>query len=229
MTTRFHRRQFLGRTAALAATAAGTRLFAAPNILSSPSPNSKLNIAGIGVGGRGSAHVDAFMNENLVAVCDVDPRAIDGCLRHLERHYKDHGRSQSLPQTFSDYRKMLDKMHGQIDAVFVAMPDNHHAIASMMAMKLGKHVYCEKPLTHDIYEARQLTLAARQHKVATQMGNQRPPGRRLAAVVRMDLGRRDRQRPRGALLDRSGGHRQAILVGRRAEPGRQGPIRCRRD
>jgi predicted dehydrogenase len=76
-----------------------------------------------------------------------------------------------LPKSFSDYREMFDKMQGQIDAVFVATPDHHHATASMTAIRLGKHVYCEKPLTHNIREARLLTLAAREHKVATQLGN----------------------------------------------------------
>ena len=142
-----------------------------PNILADPSPNSKLNIAGIGVGGRGGAHVEAFLNENLVAVCDVVEGARNGCLGQIERFNKDHGLSRPLPKSFSDYREMFDKMHGQIDAVFVATPDHHHALASMTAIRLGKHVYCEKPLTHNIREARLLTLAAREHKVATQMGN----------------------------------------------------------
>ena len=134
-------------------------------------PSEKLNIAGIGVGGRGSAHVKAFLNENLVAVCDVVEGARNGCLGQIERFNKDHDLSRPLPKSFSDYREMFDKMHGQIDAVFVATPDHHHAMASMTAMRLGKHVYCEKPLTHNIREARLLTLAAREHNVATQMGN----------------------------------------------------------
>jgi hypothetical protein len=171
MSTRFHRRQFLGRTAALAAAAVGTQFFPVPNILAARSPSSKLNIAGIGVGGRGAAHVDAFLNENLVAICDVVEAARNNCLAQIERFNKDHGLSRPLPKSFSDYRKMFDKMHAQIDAVSVAAPDHHHATASMTAIRLGKHVYCEKPLTHNIREARLLTLAAREHKVATQMGN----------------------------------------------------------
>ena len=85
MSARFHRRQFLGKTAALAAAAAGTQFFPAPNILAAPSPNSKLNIAGIGVGGRGGAHVKAFVGENLVAICDVVEGARNGCLRQIEK------------------------------------------------------------------------------------------------------------------------------------------------
>lgn len=111
------------------------------------------------------------MSENLVAICDVAEGARNGCLKRIEKFNKDHGLSRPLPKCFSDYREMLDKMQGQIDAVFVATPDHHHATASMAAIRLGKHVYCEKPLTHNIREARLLTLAAREHKVATQLGN----------------------------------------------------------
>jgi predicted dehydrogenase len=172
MSLRFHRRQFFRKSAVLATAAAGTQLFAAPSILAAPPPNSKLNIAGIGVGGRGAALVEAFLGENMVAICDVAEDTRSGCLQRVERFNKDHGLSRALPRTFSDYREMFDKMHGQIDAVFVATPDHHHAVASMTAIRLGKHVYCEKPLTHNIREARLLTQAAREHKVATQMGNQ---------------------------------------------------------
>lgn len=167
-----NRRRFLGNTATLTAAAAASSLFSAPAILASRSPNSKLNIAGIGVGGRGGSHVDASLSQNLVAVCDTVDDAVAGCLRRAERYNKDHNLDRPLPATFSDYRQMLDKMHDRIDAVFVATPDHQHAPAAMMAIKLGKHVYCEKPLTYTIDEARKLTLAAREHKVATQMGNQ---------------------------------------------------------
>ena len=143
-----------------------------PQILAGPSPNAKLNIAGIGVGGRGGSHVISALGENLVAVCDVVEGTLDGCLKRVDKTYRERGLDRPLPQRFFDYREMLDKLHDKIDAVFVATPDHHHAQAAMAAIKLGKHVYCEKPLTHDIYEARQLTLAARQHKVATQLGNQ---------------------------------------------------------
>ncbi|MCU0874338.1 MAG: Gfo/Idh/MocA family oxidoreductase, partial [Pirellulaceae bacterium] len=134
--------------------------------------NERLNIAGIGVGGRGGGHVEPSLQENLVAVCDTSQGAVDGCLRHAERFYKDQNANKPLPASFSDYRQLFDKLVKQIDAVVVATPDHHHAPASMLAIRNGKHVYCEKPLTHDIDEARQLTLAAREHKVATQLGNQ---------------------------------------------------------
>ncbi len=134
--------------------------------------NEKLNIAGIGVGGRGSAHVGTSLVENLVAVCDTNQNTVDACVKHAERFYKEHGIDRSPPPAFTDYRQMLDKLGSTIDAVFIATPDHHHAPASLLAMRAGKHVYCEKPLTHDIDEARQMTLVAREQKVATQMGNQ---------------------------------------------------------
>lgn len=134
--------------------------------------NEKLNIAGIGVGGQGGTHVEPSLRENLVAVCDTSEGSLKGCLGRVEKLYKEKNVDKKLPKPFNDYRQLFDQMSGQIDAVVVATPDNHHASASMMAIKRKKHVYCEKPLTHDIYEARQLTLAAREQKVATQMGNQ---------------------------------------------------------
>lgn len=171
MGQRVNRRRFVQRSAVLAGAAMAARPFAAPFVLADASPNSKLNIAGIGVGGRGGAHVESSLTENLVAVCDSVEGAMDGAVRRFEKHNKDHNLKKPLPKRFADYREMFDKMHGQIDAVFVATPDHHHAASSMTAIKLRKHVYCEKPLTHSVDEARQLTLAAREYKVATQMGN----------------------------------------------------------
>ena len=89
---------------------------------------------------------------------------------------------RSKVKTYYDYRKMFDEMHKQVDAVFIAIPDHSHACATMMAIKLGKHVYCEKPLTHDIYEARALGQAARQYKVMTQMGNQGHAGESIRVL-----------------------------------------------
>ena len=148
MAARLHRRGFLGTAAAAIGAAAGTRLFGAPAVLASPSPNSKLNIACIGVGGRGAAHYPSALAENLVAVCDVSKDAINTCLHQVNRDYRKQGRGKPLPKAFADYREMFAAMAGQIDAVVVATPDHHHAPASMAAIKLGKHVYCEKPLTY---------------------------------------------------------------------------------
>ena len=172
MNARYNRRRFLQSAATIAVAAGGTQAWGAPAVLSQTSPNSKLNIAGIGVGGRGGAHVESSLYENLVAVCDAVDRTVNGCLGRVEKHNKDHQLNRPLPKSFYDYRQMFDKMHKDIDAVFVATPDHQHAPASMMAIKLGKHVYCEKPLTYTIDEARRLATAAREQKVATQMGNQ---------------------------------------------------------
>jgi len=124
------------------------------------SPNEKLNIAGIGVGGQGGHDIGQMLSENIVALCDVDSAHAGGMFRRFPN-----------AKQYVDYRKMLEEQK-DIDAVVVATPDHQHAIVSMAAIKLGKHVYCEKPLTHSVWEARQLAQAAREHKVATQMGNQ---------------------------------------------------------
>jgi predicted dehydrogenase len=124
-------------------------------------PSEKLNIAGIGVGGRGAGDLQELESQNIVALCDVDWRSAAGTFRRYPnaRQYK-------------DFREMLDKEDKNIDAVMVATADHCHAPASMAAIKRGKHVYCEKPLTHTVFEARAVAEAAREHKVATQMGNQ---------------------------------------------------------
>ncbi len=123
-------------------------------------PSSKLNIAGIGVGGMGTGDVKSVSGENIVALCDVDQDA-------LAKNAKLYPKAK----LHSDYRKMLEKQK-DIDAVVIATPDHTHAVISMMAIKMGKHVHCQKPLTHSVYEARALGMAAQMAKVATQMGNQ---------------------------------------------------------
>ena len=124
----------------------------------------------IGANGRGMAHVGVAASERLVALVDMDDRRMAGTLALLTKTVP--GFNAAKVKTYYDYRKMFDEMHKQVDALFIAIPDHSHACATMMAIKLGKHVYCEKPLTHDIYEARALGEAARQYKVMTQMGNQ---------------------------------------------------------
>ena len=128
-------------------------------------PSDKLNIAGIGVGGRGADDLRELESHNIVALCDVDWRAAAGTFRRFPNARK-----------YKDFREMLDKEDRSIDAVIVATPDHVHAAASMAAIRRGKHVYCEKPLTHSVHEARLLAEAAREHKVATQMGNQGQAG-----------------------------------------------------
>ena len=124
-------------------------------------PSEKLNIAGIGIGGRGGGDLAAVSSENIVALCDADWARGGGAFRRWPKAAK-----------YKDFRKMLDKEGKNIDAVVVATPDHNHAPASITAMKMGKHVYCEKPLTHSVYESRMMAKVAREQGVATQMGNQ---------------------------------------------------------
>ena len=125
--------------------------------------NNKLNVAAIGVGGQGGSDLSsvAGFGENLVALCDVDQR------RAAENIKKYPG-----AKTFTDFRRMFDEMDRSIDAVIVGTPDHTHAVAAAAAIQRGKHVYCEKPLTRTVHEARVLRSLAQKHKVVTQMGNQ---------------------------------------------------------
>ncbi|HMC64613.1 MAG TPA: Gfo/Idh/MocA family oxidoreductase [Gemmataceae bacterium] len=136
----------------------------------SKSPNEKLNFAGIGVGGKGSSDIDQAANYgNVVAICDIDDNTLNAKSNQKE---KDGTQRFSKAKLYNDFRKMLEEMGNQIDAVTVSTPDHTHAVAAMMAIKMKKHVYCQKPLTHTVHEARALREAARQYKVCTQMGNQ---------------------------------------------------------
>src|ERR1035441_2336229 len=156
------RRTFLKRAALTVGAAQaleGTFLFA------DVEPQRKLRTAVIGCGGRGEVSLDGALSGNLVAIVDVDDK-------RLAAAAKKSAAGGARRRAFSDYRRMFDTMHKEIDAVFVATPDHHHAPASMLAIQLGKHVYCEKPLCHDVFEARALAQAAREHKVTTMMGNQ---------------------------------------------------------
>ncbi len=139
-------------------------------------PSEKLNIAGIGIGGRGEGDLDECRSENIVALCDVDEA-------HAARVFKKYPKAKK----WTDFRKMLDEQK-DIDAVVIAVPDHLHAVVAMAAIKRGKHVYCEKPLAHCIWECRQLTLAAREAKVATQLGNQgqATEGNRLVSEIIWD-------------------------------------------
>jgi predicted dehydrogenase len=127
----------------------------------SAGPNDRLNLAIVGCGGQGGENLARVAGENIVALCDVDEqRAAEAFQRHPKA------------RRFRDYRKMLDAVHGQLDAVVVSVPDHMHAPVSLAAMELGKHVYCEKPLTWSVDEARRMAKLAREKKLATQMGTQ---------------------------------------------------------
>ncbi len=138
-------------------------------------PSDKLNIGGIGVGGKGESDLAGFVkspNANVIALCDVDDRqAVKSRASFPNAKY------------YKDFREMLEKERKNIDAVSVSTPDHTHAVAALAAMQLRKHVYVQKPLTHDIYEARMLTKAASKYKVVTQMGNQGASGNGVRTMI----------------------------------------------
>ncbi len=154
-----NRRDFLKSTAAIGVGA----WIVGPNLeLAARSANDAINIASIGVGGKGSSDCDqAAHHGNMVAICDIDDTRLNS-------------KAEKFPtaRKFNDFRRMLEDMEKEIDAVTVSTADHTHAAASMMAIKMKKHVYCQKPLTHTVFEARALREAARKYGVCTQMGNQ---------------------------------------------------------
>ena len=128
-------------------------------------PSDKLNILGVGIGGRGSADLHEMETENIIGLCDVDWKyaaPVFDRYPNAKRYY--------------DWRKMFDEMLPQADAVLCATADHSHAVIAANAIAAGKHVYCEKPLTHTVYESRLLTKLAKKYRVATQMGNQGASG-----------------------------------------------------
>jgi predicted dehydrogenase len=125
------------------------------------SANSRVNVAAIGVGGRGGANWGGCREENIVALCDLDDRSAANAFRQNPK-----------ARRFKDFRVMLEKMGKEIDGVLVSTPDHTHFVAALSSMQLGKHIYVEKPLVHNIWEARTLKKAAQRYKVISQMGNQ---------------------------------------------------------
>ena len=126
------------------------------------SPNEKLNIALIGIGVQGGSNLRGVSSQNIVALCDVDEK----------RGAKGFGQFPKVAK-FNDYRVMFDKMEKDIDAVVVSTPDHSHFNPSMIAMSLGKHLYCEKPMAHDVWQVRKMTELAAKNNLATQLGVQR--------------------------------------------------------
>lgn len=156
------RRAFLATTTTSAVLATRTtRANTARVVPGRISPNEKLNIAAVGIGGMGRSNIDACATENIVALCDVD-----------EQYAADTFKTYEKARRYRDFRDMLDKEAKNIDAVIVATPDHTHAVIVMAALRAGKHVYCQKPLAHSIYEVRKLTETAREAGIQTQMGNQ---------------------------------------------------------
>jgi hypothetical protein len=154
------RRKFIGKSA-LAAAGITVLPSSVVSGLGYKAPSDKLNIAGVGVGGRGAGVLRPMEGENIVALCDVD-------WRHSQHVFDRYPNAKK----YKDYRRMYEEMGKNIDAVMVATSDHTHAIVAADAMTMGKHVYVEKPLTHTVYESRLLTNLAKKHGVATQMGNQ---------------------------------------------------------
>jgi len=154
------RRRFLGTTAAATAfTLVPSHVVSG---LGYRAPSDTLNVAGIGVGGQGRGDLRGMKDAvNIVSLCDVD-------WKYANKTFLDYPNAKR----YWDWRKMFDEMNKDIDAVVVATSDQSHAIISASAITLGKHVYCEKPLTHSVYESRLLTKLTEKYKVATQMGNQ---------------------------------------------------------
>jgi predicted dehydrogenase len=158
-TLKLSRRKFIGATTTALAGFTVIPSYAVSGLGHIP-PSDKLNIAGIGIGGKGKVNLKNMPGQNIVALCDVD-------WDYAEPVFKTYSKAKK----YKDFREMLEKQK-DIEAVVIATPDHTHAIQSMIAMQLGKHVYCQKPLTHTVWESRQLTEAAKKYKVVTQMGNE---------------------------------------------------------
>ena len=185
MNEKFSRRQLIKGAAAGAAAVAGARVFNTPYIMMAAEPGKKLRTAVIGCGGRGSGyHVPLAARENLVALVDVDDKKIAGAIKDAKGKEKEF--NAEAVKSFNDYRKFFDVMAKEVDAVFVATPNHHHALVAMLAMERGIAVYLEKPMAYNIAECRLLAAAAKKYKVATQMGNQGHSGegyRRLVEYI----------------------------------------------
>lgn len=159
MTRQMQRRRFLKTTAALGA---GLWIGSSLTPAADDSPNEKLNLAVVGLGGQGGINLRAAGSQNIVALCDVDDVRAGTAYERFPKAKK-----------FYDYRKMLDEMGKQIDGVVISTPDHTHFHPAWLAMSAGKHVYLEKPMAHSVWEVRELTKLAAKQKVATQLGVQR--------------------------------------------------------
>jgi len=163
----------------LAGSAAATVVIAAPRgaRAKDAAANDKLDVAVVGVSGRGGANLGGVSRQNIVALCDVDANKLGRA-----------GKRFPGAEMFADFRRMLDKVHKNIDAVVVSTPDHTHAVAAAAAMRLGKHCYCEKPLTHSLHECRTLIDLANHGKLVTQMGTQIHAGENYRRVVEIVQG-----------------------------------------
>ena len=168
MGRRSTRRDFVKASTLLSAAAVVPR-----HVLGGPrqiAPSERMNLAGIGIGGMGAGNLRNMESENIVALCDVDKNYAAGTIRRYPN-----------ARFYVDYREMLDQQR-DVDGVMIATPDHTHAVISTAAMRAGKHVYCQKPLTHDVYEARTLARVARETGVITQMGIQGHSGEGIRLI-----------------------------------------------
>ena len=161
MTVKLNRRGFLARTAVTAVTPAVAWYVNPRPAAASSSVLEKLNIAGIGTYNRAKSNIEGCESQNIVALADVDSEFLDAA----GSKYKD-------ARQYRDFRVLLEKEEDRLDAVIVATPDHTHAPAAAMALRMGKHVYCEKPLAHTVYETRTLSDLVADNKLVTQMGTQ---------------------------------------------------------
>ncbi|MCB1122271.1 MAG: Gfo/Idh/MocA family oxidoreductase, partial [Verrucomicrobiae bacterium] len=168
-TKKVNRRSFLKTGAALGAAAT----LSAPSILRGSNLNERLNIAMIGIGNRGKRNIDSFKAENIVALCEVNQEKVDWA---ATLHPK--------ARQFTDFRRLFER-EKDIDAVVISTPEHTHAFATLPALQLGKHVYCEKPLTYNIEEARIIRMAARNSNSVTQMGTQNHANDNYRRVVEL--------------------------------------------
>jgi predicted dehydrogenase len=170
MRDQWNRRQLLRGLGAIGIAGAGSGLGAIS--ARGERVREKVNLAFVGCGGQGEENLDKLSKENVIALCDVDEKRAAGAFKRFPD-----------AKRFRDYRKMLDALHQTIDAVVVSVPDHMHAPVSLAAMELDKHVYCEKPLTWSIDEARRMARLAREKKLATQMGTQGMAGDNARAGI----------------------------------------------
>ena len=174
------RRDFLKSTTL----AAGVAAFSAPSFLRAQGANERINIACIGVGGKGGSDTDsAFrLGGNIVALCDIDSNTLNGKHKQLQDRASKENRTYDA-KVFKDWRKLYDELGKSIDAVVISTPDHVHGVAGITAMRMGKHIYCQKPLTQTVWEAREMRKLANEKKLATQMGNQGSAGSGLRRAV----------------------------------------------
>lgn len=176
------RRHFIKSSTFAAGAVAFAGIQTGPYVVRGQNLNSRINVAVVGAGGKGSSDTDdtARVGGHILALCDVDNSTLDA---RTAANPKPGQKTYPEAKRYQDFRKMLTELDKQIDAVIVSTPDHVHAAASVMAMKMGKHCFTQKPLTHSVFEARTMRKVASEMKVATQMGNQGSAGSGLRRAV----------------------------------------------